>query len=305
MKNAAGSHKTKRRGRPPTVHLCDLLEEENLVLSLVGYSNNLYEWCTDFIAILVWFASMFEQDFVFRGHGDCRWSLQPRILRSTSPRLGTFADLVTEERRLVEEVRRNRWIELRDQFSALEYLDFIALLQHKGIPTRLIDVTADPLVATFFAAENLDKDGAVIAILRQVGTLNGRASSQESDPIGFKSSESYTIWTPPAIDLRMVAQRGEFLLVNGAGASVRGPLILKDINLRGKAKYKIDRIAREYFRSDTRGRPVEHPPNMAMFYLPQVVKKEMQDVLRSLGLTRRSLFPDLQGYAALFDLSRQ
>lgn len=295
----------KRQGRPPRRFLYKLLDGKNLVLWKLGYARrNYYEWCSDFIAILVWFASMFEEDFVFRGHEDYTWNLQPRIIRTSSPRPTTFASLVEQERRLVEDVRRNRWIELRQEFSSFEYLDFISLLQHKGVPTRLIDVTADPLVAAFFAADDDRQDGAVIAILRQESTLENKTSVLDRDPIIFKSpAEPYTVWTPPPIDLRMIAQRGEFLLVNGAAPTtdVRGPLIVGNLNVRGKAQYKIDRIPYEYFRSDARGRPVTHPPNMAMFVLPKQFKKEMREVLRSLGLTRRSLFPDLQGYARLFE----
>ena len=38
----------------------------------------------------------------------------------------------------------------------------LALLQHYGIPTRLLDITTNAFVALFFACSNLDRDGEVI-----------------------------------------------------------------------------------------------------------------------------------------------
>jgi len=282
--------------------LSELLDAENLGLVL-KLSDESYEWCVDFIAVLVWFASMFEEDFVFRGHADKTWNLQPKICRiSLESPPKTFDELIKTERRFVDEVRRAQWLTLRDGFSPSEYLDFIGVLQHKGVPTRLIDVTADPLVATYFASLNEKCDGAVIALLRREHRLNDTAGVG-LDPVRFKEDGVYTIWSPPPIDLRMIAQRGEFLLANGAHSiDLSAPIMMADLRPRGKAMYKLERIAKEYFQFWTRGRPVEHPPNLAMFHLPSQYKVQMRNVLKSLGLTSRSLFPDLQGYAAIFGI---
>jgi hypothetical protein len=140
-------------------------------------------------------------------------------------------------------------------------------------------------VAAFFAAEDDRNDGAVIAILKKDCALDSSTSSDAFDPIRFKSStDLYTIWTPPPIDSRMIAQRGAFLLANGAcRTNVQGPLVLSDLKVKGGAHYAMSRIADEYFRSETRGRRVEYPPNVAMFYLPTVAKPEMRQLLGSLG----------------------
>lgn len=55
------------------------------------------------------------------------------------------------------------------EFETLEFpIERLAKLQHYGIPTRLIDVTIDPLIALYFAVENFDStsDGNVFVYVQ-------------------------------------------------------------------------------------------------------------------------------------------
>ncbi|MEI2667007.1 FRG domain-containing protein [Rossellomorea sp. LJF3] len=55
------------------------------------------------------------------------------------------------------------------EFETLEFpIERLAKLQHYGIPTRLIDVTTDPLIALYFAVENVDSpsDGNVFVYVQ-------------------------------------------------------------------------------------------------------------------------------------------
>ena len=78
----------------------------------------------------------------YRGHADESWDLKPSIFRShrgiENEHL-LFRDMVAHVPRDFSECK-----------SALDYL---VQMQHYGLPTRLLDVTTNPLVALYFACQ--------------------------------------------------------------------------------------------------------------------------------------------------------
>jgi hypothetical protein len=92
-------------------------------------------------------------------------------------------------------------------------LEWLALLQHHGIPTRLIDFTADPLIATFFAVDGLDDvEGRLIAV-----AVPNNAGLDVADPneveIGELPLGELRVWRPTAqVSPRLAAQQGVFAI---------------------------------------------------------------------------------------------
>jgi len=103
----------------------------------------------------------FLKELHYRGHSDATYLIIPSIAREVNK--GSDETFLYYERELVE-TAKNRYPDVfRDEVSPLNLL---ARLQHYGIPTRLLDVTENPLVALYFAcAENSDKDGEIIVFI--------------------------------------------------------------------------------------------------------------------------------------------
>jgi len=257
-------------------------------------------WCSDFIASLIWFASAYPTKFAFRGHSDATFDFQSRLARVVLAEnsASRYADLVARERAILADVREAGWLgTVRTPLARL------ASLQHRGVPTRLLDLTLDPLVATYFAAEkDSSLDGAVV-LVRDPGS---KVEMTNLGSLRFTpSGATYAVWPAPPIDDRIISQRGAFLVANNVVKKVQPNLTLAYgiAGFQSKGEWTGDSIQKavdNYLNGQYRGRPKKYPPNLAVFLIPSIMKSALVKMLSRFGITKRSIYPDLQGYATSF-----
>lgn len=192
-----------------------------------------------------------EGSWLFRGHGSSEWRLMPSIDRLN---LGGVSCRVVERAMLHEFKQRARPFLEQEPEDDWEWL---ALAQHHGLHTRLLDWTTNPLVALFFAIDSTSAAGDSC-----VWCYNDQGSECEKNPFNI---QEVVVYEPPHISNRITPQSGLFTTHpplfprQGRSDPWRGPLVRVEI--------------------------------------PATLRQRIRSDLARLGVHSASLFPGLDGIA--------
>ncbi len=223
----------------------------------------------------------YRTSYIFRGLGNKNWLLNTSLQRHCG----------TKSNYLEESLNRNFEKYASDEIRSIDgeqnIWKILALGQHHGLPTRLLDWTYSPLIALHFAVDNMDlmnEDSVVYMVNSKI--INKNLPSQMRKILENENSYVFTdkmlhslytslnkfdnvtendflaIFEPPAFDNRIINQFGLFTIANGAEKNINK--ILED-------------------------------NECVKLIIPSRIKMEIRDYLDQMNINERILFPGLDG----------
>jgi len=141
----------------------------------------------------------------FRGQEDSSWELETTLHRTARLYSLPFEDLWHREYWMLRQFQRRAHHYCQDVPDLDQKLDWLALMQHYGASTRLLDFSHSFYVAAYFALENAIKDSAIWAI--DLGTL--------SDKIGKHYEVDTSIENIDMINRRHIGIANEHISIDG------------------------------------------------------------------------------------------
>lgn len=257
-----------------------------------------------------------RRTLVWRGVCNAEYPLHSSLYRhyvTSNSRTPDESDLVKYELALLDRAR-TQW-----RFDDRTALELLAQLQHFGGPTRLIDVSFNPLVALWFAvekkyddtgAEKSDADGRLFAFDvtdRQIG-LTGNWAKRELPWRVFPDDNWRRglpkTWRPPSYNDRIPAQNSAFL-VGGVPQVYAGG----NMNYRrepgdgtGAATWPIDdvrQVTSVTLKMNTIERKLRgtSTPTFTLRIDGEAKEQIREKLEQSYGFNTASIYPDMYGLA--------
>ncbi|HZW12201.1 MAG TPA: FRG domain-containing protein [Noviherbaspirillum sp.] len=238
--------------------------------------------------------------FVFRGQSDASWGLRSSLERVlgtqwSSERARTF------ETYSLDIFRSKYHIYSGNEHTPKSKLSWLSVMQHYGLPTRLIDFTTSPYIALYFALETYDplsgKDFSIFAIdysalmeesINYIKTKDNKFSEtrlsiyRKQDEIFDKVVDRYSYdiaWVTEPIELnaRIDRQSGTFLI-------------------SGNLEKPIESII---------GLPTYNSTNIIKLTIASSLYQSVFVALRKMSINAKSIYGDLAGLAKSIKMELQ
>lgn len=254
----------------------------------------------DSMADLIDFINRLPNNYFYRGQADASWKLQSSLERVVGD------DWTADKARKFEEFSIDKFqskfhLYDRENVQPDSKLAWLSVMQHYGVPTRLLDFTESPYVALYFALEasapSRKCDMALYAIdysavmeksldhIRSVdgafgetrSTLKGRQDIIFEQIVDRFSYDIAWIGEPKILNARLDRQAGSFLLSGNRGLRIEDVLY--------SAKY-------------------ENVENYKIVICGSLIEGVFA-LLRKMNITSKSLYGDLDGLARSIRMEMQ
>lgn len=214
----------------------------------------------------------------FRGQSKSSWKLVPKLLRGTIPHSETY---------LISRFKQNATLLLRQ--PPKNDFEWLFLMQHHSMATRLLDWTESPLVALYFAVtEDQTDEGALWILLPTM--LNEKSNYRPDYPLEIPSFEDEDLknYLPETV----ASEHRSRLFPMAAIAPRNSPRMQSQqgvFTISHRENTPIEEVG-------ATGAPLDH---VWRYLIPPDAKDALRSELKILGTTRFQLFPELDSLSQI------
>jgi len=202
----------------------------------------------------------------FRGHASSKWRLLPGVLRGTHNEKALIQQFLRQAPSRKDKCPRDN-----------DLAGWISLMQHHGLPTRLLDWTQSILVAAFFAVGYEENRGDAALWALAPALLNH----------AYRHDPSYFLLAGPATEAVLCSAFG---VCNNPMPDEILAVLPPEVDLRLL-------LQRSAFTLHASGVALDHSKSpgsyLIKFRIPANAKTRLAEQLKCLGICSSSLFPDL------------
>lgn len=233
------------------------------------------------------YIQQFSEKWAFRGQANAIWVLNNAIERTEFIQHDGGI-----EAQFVAEFQRGARNYLSKDQTPEHLIEWLALMQHHGAPTRLLDLTRSPFIAAYFAFEfaPMIEDHYIAVWCVNIEHLKDRALEVLSQTFGEALKETQNLINEKLFEV-LFRQNDKSLVF---------PVEPFRMNRRYSLQQSVfvsTGTSQEPFMQQLNFLEDDMPKAVVKLEIPSIDKKAAMRELLKMNLHRASLFPDLDGYA--------
>jgi len=231
--------------------------------------------------------------WLYRGHRKADW-----VIESSIERCFTRENIPEKERYSLEQELLRDFKRAYHQYAAhvpgdSAVIEWLALMEHHGAPTRCVDFSYSIYVAAYFALEDADADCAVWAIN---GPWASKASVAALRKAGKKGVETFL--KPTVQEQESIAAEAFLRTPHVRCAVPVNPYRLNERLRTQKGIFVVPGDCRLPFMENIQALPhYQSADNVLKIVIPIGLRRTLLRQLYHMNVSRTSLFPGLDGYA--------
>jgi hypothetical protein len=246
----------------------------------------------DSITELMHELNVLPNHFAFRGQADAEWGLQSTLERIIGNKWSA-ENARRFETHSMDVFRSKYHIYSGSEHIPNSKLSWLSVMQHYGVPTRLIDFTTSPYIALYFALETYDplsrKDFSIFAIdytaimeqsiqyIRRCDnkfqenrlSIQGQQDAIFDNVVDRYSYDIAWVTEPVELNARIDRQSGTFLVAGNLEKTIESI-----VNL-----------------------PLYEPARLIKIIIPAILYENVYVALRKMSINSKSIYGDLAGLA--------